>query len=130
MRVWGGEGYASVDFATRKVTLMQPSELLRSGRDRLRRLTPDVIGLLKAELFGRFVETFTVDCSGHHSADQLTRELYDFVSSVREKRQPRVTGRAGLAALTLASQIVQTIHKTDLQSTGQLFPSRLASEAA
>jgi predicted dehydrogenase len=130
MRVWGAEGYAGVDFAARKLTLMQPGEALRSGRIDSRRLTPDVIGMLKAEMFSRFVETITVDCTGHHQADQLTRELIDFVACVREGRTPRVDGAAGLSALDLAGRVVQAIGQRDARPTGRLFASGPVSEAA
>ena len=38
--------------------------------------------------------------------EPLAAELSDFIAAVREKREPRVNGEAGLAALTLAHEIL------------------------
>ena len=41
MRIWGAEGYASLDFAARQATLIRPSEQLRRGPARPRRRRPE-----------------------------------------------------------------------------------------
>src|SRR5262249_26781531 len=56
MQVWSPEGYAGLDFANRKLTLVQPSsDLRRNGLDPAR-LDPARRALLKDELFGRHLE--------------------------------------------------------------------------
>lgn len=109
MRVWGPEGYACADFASRKLTLMQPAAAL-AGLDS-RRLSAEQVASLKAGLFDRYLEATEVDCSRRYTADQLTRELVEFVECVQSGRPPRVDGESGLAALHLASRVLEALNK-------------------
>jgi predicted dehydrogenase len=127
MQVFGAEGYAGIDFGKKKLTLMQPGETLRSGRVDSRRLDPALAASLRTELFSRFVETVDLDCSQHHRADQLTRELEEFVHCVETRAQPRVDGQAGAAALEVAQRVVDSLrrHRWDSQAEGAAGPNRL-----
>src|SRR5262249_39818789 len=61
MSVWAPEGYAGIDFSTRRLTLVQPSaELRRQGLDP-RRLAPAARASLKDELFSRHLQTLELD---------------------------------------------------------------------
>lgn len=111
MCVWGAEGFAAVDFATRRLNLFQPAEHLRQGQLDSRRLDPETAASLKTELFARHIEAKEVDCAARHSRDQLTRELDDFVAAVRDGRPPRVTGEAGAAALELADRVLASLRR-------------------
>src|SRR5207302_1282073 len=73
MRIWSPEGYASVDFAKRCLTLIQPSEELRRHGLDPSKLDPASRALLKDELFGRHLQVLERDCN--NGGDQLTREL-------------------------------------------------------
>jgi predicted dehydrogenase len=115
MQVWGPEGYAGVDFAARRLTLMQPAPHLRQGRIDSRRLDPATLGTLKAELFGRHVQVQELDCD---VGDQLTRELQDFVAAVRTGRPPRVEGRAGRDALAVAGRILDSLRSHPWEGAG------------
>jgi predicted dehydrogenase len=108
MQVWGAEGYAGLDFAKRHLTLVQPAESLRQGRIDSRRLDAATATSLKAELFGRHLQTQEFDCAG---GDQLTAELRDFVQSIRNRTEPRVTGVAGRDAVVLASAILDDLQR-------------------
>lgn len=117
MQVWGAEGYACVDFAQRRLTLMQPSEELRDGRFDSRHLDSTLIGSLKSELFTRYVHVHEMDCAG---GDQLTAELQDFLACLRGDRQPRVDGVAGREAVALATRVLEDLrqHVWDSASAG------------
>jgi predicted dehydrogenase len=127
MSVWGAEGYAGVDFAGRKLTLMQPGEQLRRGRIDSRRLDPALLASLKAELFTRHVEVTEVDCSQRHGPDALTRELQEFVRCVRGGQAPRADAEAGRNALALASQVLDSIrsHAWEGRHDGPTGPHQL-----
>jgi predicted dehydrogenase len=127
MRLWGAEGYAGVDFASRKLTLMQPGEHLRRGRIDSRRLDPAILASLKTELFTRHLHATDVDCSGRHQADQLTRELQEFVRCARIGGAPRADAAAGRDALALASQILDRIrvHAWEGRPDGPIGPHQL-----
>ncbi len=109
MQVWGVEGYAGIDFARKTLSLMQPSESLRRGMIDSRRLDPALASSLKAELFGRFIQQQQRDCNQPSRADQLTRELEEFVHCVRTGATPRVDGEAGYRAIEVATRILDSL---------------------
>ncbi len=105
-QVWGPEGFAEADFAQRKVTLVQPSEQVRTHGLDPQKLDPVSRGRIREELFTRHLELQTSD---GQARDQLTAELNDFVDSVRLGQKPRVTGADGRDALALAERILFAI---------------------
>lgn len=127
MRVWSSEGFASVDFARRQVTLTQPADLLRQGRIDSRKLDAATLSSLKNDLFTRHLQTETFDVSQRYAADQLTRELQEFVGCVNSGRSPRVDGAAGRDALALASMILDSIrhHAWEGREDGPKGPQEL-----
>jgi predicted dehydrogenase len=124
MQIWGPEGYAEIDFATRKLTMVQPSdEVRRHGLDPAR-LDPASRSRIREELFTRHLELMTVDGKAQ---DQLTCELQEFVTCVQTGTTPRVSGYDGLAALGVAEQILQAIreHSWDGSLAGPKGPLQL-----
>jgi predicted dehydrogenase len=107
MRVWGPEGYAKVDFARRRLTLVQPSEHVRRFGLDPRRLPAAARATIRDDLFGKHLQMQEVECQ--RSGDQLTRELEDFVQSVITGRQPRVTGQHGLDAMMVADWVLREV---------------------
>ncbi len=69
MQVWAPEGFAGIDFAARRLTLMQAAPHLRQGWLDSRRLDPATLASLKGELFGRHVQVHELALEG---VDQLT----------------------------------------------------------
>src|SRR5262249_51410277 len=106
MQAWGPEGYAGLDFARRRLTLIQPAEALRHGRIDSRRLDAATLASVRAGLFGEDLEVQERDCD---RGDQLTRELQEFVECVRTGRAPRVDGVAGRNALALAGRVLASL---------------------
>jgi predicted dehydrogenase len=107
MHVFGPEGFAGIDFARRRLTLMQPAEHLRQRQIDSRQADAATLASLKSELFGRHVQVQELDCN---VGDQLTLELRDFIQCVRSGRQPRVDGGAGKDALAVAGRILDRLH--------------------
>lgn len=128
MQLWGAEGYAGVDFAKRQLSLMQPAETLRQGRIDSRRLDSTTAASLKAELFSRYFLSQEIDCAG---ADQLTMELQEFITCVRNERSPRVDGVAGRNAVALAGQVLDKIrsHEWEGSAAGPIGPNHLPAVA-
>jgi predicted dehydrogenase len=108
MHVWAPEGYACLDFAKRQLTFIQPSEQVRRHGLDPGQLEPAARALLKEELFGRYLQVDSRECST--GADPLTRELQHFVACVRSGTRPRVTGEDGRDAIALATRILESIH--------------------
>jgi predicted dehydrogenase len=141
MQVWGPEGYACIDFAKRKLTLMQPSDAVRQHGLDPRRLDPTSLAQLKNELFGRHLQLVEFD---RNQGDQLTRELQHFVACAKTGATPRVTAADGRDAIGLAQRILDCMHAhcwngrdggpmgpTHLPaSLGPLFARREGQEAA
>lgn len=120
MRIWAPEGFAAIDFASRTLTLAQPSAALRRhGLPAAARAT------LKDDLFTQHIPMRTLDCAV--SGDQLTRELEDFVAAVRQGTSPRVNGRAGRDALAVAGLILESIraHRWEGRADGPCGPDQL-----
>jgi hypothetical protein len=124
MQVWSPEGFAGVDFARRRLTLVQPAEHLRQGRIDSRRLDAATLGSLKGELFGRHLQTLELECD---TRDQLTCELEEFVRCVRTGQRPRVDGAAGRDALAVASRVLDGLraHRWDGEAGGLAGPHHL-----
>jgi predicted dehydrogenase len=125
MRLWSPEGYVSLDFAKRRLTLIQPSEELRRHGLDPSKLNPAARALLKDELFGRHFQVLGQDCNT--GGDQLTGELRHFVHCVQRGNRPRVNGEDGRDALHLATQILQSIrgHLWEGDASGAKGPCQL-----
>jgi predicted dehydrogenase len=107
LRVWAPEGYAGLDFVTKKLLLVQPSpEVRRHGLQVVGHLDQARKAALKDEIFGKHLHSLELDCS---RGDQLTSELKHFIQCVRTGKQPRVTGEDGREALALAERVLASI---------------------
>lgn len=123
MQVWAPEGFASIDFSRRRLSLIQPSAALRRDGLDPAKLDPASRARIKDELFTRHLETLHID---GHSHDQLTCELRHFVDCVRHGTTPRVSGNDGLAAVNLAENILDSMrnHSWTGQAGGPIGPSQ------
>ncbi|HLJ92495.1 MAG TPA: Gfo/Idh/MocA family oxidoreductase [Gemmataceae bacterium] len=125
MRIWSPEGYASVDFAKRQLTLIQPSEALRQLSRDPSKLNPVSRALLKDDLFGRYLQVRERDCNG--GSDQLTAELKHFLQCIQNGTRPRVNGEDAWKAMALATQIIESIrsHRWEGHAAGATGASQL-----
>jgi predicted dehydrogenase len=115
LRVWAPEGYAGIDFVTRKLTLVQQSEELREHGIRADRLDAGAKARLKDEVFGRYLQVLNLDAD--RKFDQLTAELKHFVDCVRTGRTPRVSGADGRDALELAERVLLALRQHPWEGT-------------
>ncbi len=124
MRIWAPEGYASIDFGKRRLTLVQPSEHLRLNGLDPRRLEPGTRAWLKDELFSNHLQVRDLSCD---HGDQLTREIQHFVQCVQSGSRPRVSGEDGRNALALAVRILESVrtHQWEGRPDGAVGPSQL-----
>ena len=112
MRIWGAEGYASLDFAAKQATLVRPSEQLRRGRLDLEGVDLSQPAAVKEHLFGKILRVDQVQCEGR---EPLALELEDFVAAARGESRPRVSGEDALRAMRLADQVLRSLeaHRWD-----------------
>jgi predicted dehydrogenase len=123
MRIWGSEGYASLDFAAKQATLVQPSEEFLSGTLDLEGIDLSQPSAVKEHLFGKVLRVDQVQTAGR---EPLALELEDFVQAVRGKSHPRVRGDDALRAMRMADQVLRSLnaHRWD----GDLFPAPLPAQ--
>jgi len=123
MRIWAPEGFAGIDFMTRKLSLVQPSDSLRQNGLNVVGMDAGVRDAIKAELFGKHLEQREQICES--PLDQLTQELRHFVECVRTKRQPRVSGEDGRNAVALACRVLDSAraHAWNGESGGPQGPN-------
>jgi len=108
LQVWSETGCIDADLQTRHVTAFEPSKVLQAGilPFELARQPGADIEALKKSMFERFITVTELDGSDD---DALTAELSSFVSAVRHGTPPIVDGRAGVAALRVAEQILDNV---------------------
>jgi predicted dehydrogenase len=106
MRIWGAEGYASLDFAARKATLVRPSEQLKSGRLDLEGVDLGQPSAVREHLFGKVLR---VDHVQAEPVEPLALELDDFIKAARGLSKPRVSGEDALRAVRLADQVLRSL---------------------
>jgi len=125
LRVWAPEGYAGIDFVSRKLTLVQVSDEVRRHGLGVESMDPAERAKLKDEMFGKHLEVLHVD--GDRNGDQLTAELRHFIDCVRHNRTPRVTGEDGRDALALAHRVLEAVgaHQWEGTPDGAVGPHRM-----
>ncbi len=129
LRVWAPEGYAGIDFVSRKLHLVQSSDEVRRHGLRIERMDTAARARLKDEVYGRHLEVHTVDTD--RRGDQLTAELRHFVDCVRTGDTPRVTGEAGRDALSLAHRVLESVrgHQWEGTPDGAIGPNQMPAPA-
>lgn len=107
MRLWGEEGYASLDFANKSGTLVRPSEALLRGELDLKGVDLSQPAAIKEHLFGTILRLDQVQTGGR---EPLALELEDFVRAVRGEHRPKVSGDDALRAMRVADQVLQSLN--------------------
>lgn len=125
MRIWAPEGYAGLDFMQSRLTLVQPSDDLRRHGLNFAQIDATRRAALKDEIFGRHLLCTEQMCSAE--ADALTRELRHFVRCVQTGARPRVSGEDGLAAVTLACRVLESVqqHQWEGRADGPIGPAHM-----
>ena len=116
MRIYGAEGYVSLDFATKQGTLIRPSEALRRGTIELDDVDMSQPSAIKERVFGKILRVDKVQTEGR---EPLALELEDFVQAARGQGRPRVRGEDALRAMKLADQILRSINAHKWENLGQ-----------
>ncbi len=107
MRIWGPEGYLSLDFAAKRAVFVKPSQALRSGA--IAPPSAETLAnaeLLRSHVFGAMLESETFEAEG---PEPLALEIDEFVQAVRGGPAPRVDGETALRALQVAERVAVAI---------------------
>jgi predicted dehydrogenase len=129
MRLWGSEGYVSLDFAGRQGTLVRPSDRLRRGELDIAGVDLSQPAALKDHVFGKVLR---VDKVQTEPVEPLSLELEDFVRAVRTGSRPRVTGEDALRAMRVADRILRKLdqHEWEGRAEGPIGPHHLPEPLA
>jgi predicted dehydrogenase len=107
IRIFAPDVYASLDtMAGRAVIYRKPADL--PSRLAAALADPSILAVAKdpAALMARFLDIEEVEGDG---VEPLRRELEAFVSCVRERREPVVTGEHGRHAMAVAAEVIRSI---------------------
>jgi predicted dehydrogenase len=128
MRIWGAEGYASLDFATKEATLVRPSEQLEHGRLDLEGVDLSQPAAVKEHLFGKILRVDRVESEGR---EPLSLELENFVNAARGRSRPKVSGEDALRAVRLADQVLKSLegHRWDAEQPAAAVAAMPSSPA-
>jgi len=107
MRLYGPEGYASLDFAAKQGTLIRPSEPLRRGEIDLDGLDLSQPAAVKDRVFGKILRVDKVQAEGR---EPLALELEDFVQAALGASPPKVSGDDALRAMRLADRVLRSLN--------------------
>jgi predicted dehydrogenase len=121
MRIWGAEGYASLDFAARRATLVRPSEQFRQGHLDLAGLDLSQPAAVKDHLFGKVLRVEHVEAE---PGEPLALELENFVRAAQGLESPRVSGEDALGAMRLADSVLRSLqsHRWETPSVAAATP--------
>jgi predicted dehydrogenase len=124
LHLWSDRAFFSLDLATRAGSIVRPHDAILDRRFSLAALSADQVARLKDHLFD---DLLPVEHFQAPPADQITAELEDFATSIREGREPRVSGAQGREAVVVAERILQAIaaHAWDGSRQGRIGPRAL-----
>jgi predicted dehydrogenase len=114
MQIWSLQGFGSIDFATRSLSVVRPSETLLRREFEVDLLTPEEVEHQRKNFAG---EHLPREVQNFEAVDALALEVQDFIESIQNRREPRVTGEAGRDAVSLAEEILDHIHDHAWDST-------------
>ena len=129
MRLWGEEGYASLDFASKSGTIVRPSEALLRGELSLEGVDLTQPAAIKEHLFGTILRLDQVQAGGR---EPLALELENFVRAVRGEERSKVGGDDALEAMRVADQVLQSLnaHQWEAPAAPAVGPLAAANATA
>ncbi|HEY4310243.1 MAG TPA: Gfo/Idh/MocA family oxidoreductase [Pirellulales bacterium] len=121
MDIWSSRAMASLDFTSRTVALVRPSEAIVRREVDIERMSPADRTALKDRLL---VDHLPIEQMTIEPRDAITAELKDFAESITTGRAPQVTGEAGRDAVDVAERILAKMarHAWDGTPDGPVGP--------
>jgi predicted dehydrogenase len=108
MQVFTASQFASIDFATRKSTVVMPSSDVLRREFQLAKLSEDDRVRLRERLFEELLVKHEAPAV---EANAIEQELIDFATAIRTGKQPRVTGADGRDAVAVAESVLAAVQQ-------------------
>ncbi len=107
MQVWSARSYVGIDYASRRTSVIRPSETLLQRQFNVDALSPQQLEYYKEHLLEEHLPRQEFEAP---AVDALALEVQDFVESILASRTPRVSGDQGRKAVEIAEWILDRIH--------------------
>ncbi|MDX1962818.1 MAG: Gfo/Idh/MocA family oxidoreductase [Pirellulales bacterium] len=114
MEVWSAETRGRIDFADRSGVIARTDGRLLKGELDLLSLTPAEQAQVKERVFTDYIHLEHLDPA---PCNPLADEQLDFLESIREGRDPQVTGEQGRDVVAVAERILNKIRSHERQPT-------------
>jgi predicted dehydrogenase len=116
MQVYTREAFATLDFGSRKATLMRPNSAVLGGEVDVNSLSPEAKTQLKERVFQDYLP---IQELAGPDINAILEEQRDFLQAIRTGSRVRVSGRDGRNAVAVADRILASIasHCWDGQTT-------------
>jgi predicted dehydrogenase len=108
MQVFTASQFASIDFATRKSTIVTPRSDVLRREFHLAKLGEDDRVRLRERLFEELLVKHEAPAV---EANAIEQELIDFATAIRTGKQPRVTGADGRDAVAVAESVLAAVQQ-------------------
>jgi predicted dehydrogenase len=129
MQVWAQRAFATVDFASRTVHVVEPSEAVLKRQIDVDRMTPSERSQAKETLLNDHLPQRSLRVE---PSNALSEELANFVAAIRKEQALRVPGEQGRAALCAAHAVLASIetHVWQRATDGPILPLTPPAAAA
>lgn len=116
--VFAEDGFAALDLAKHKATLVKPSEAFATGHVRFSDIDQEEMERIKGSLFTEILPKREITVEPRNA---ILEEQHDFLQSIREHKSPLVPGTDGRAALQVAESILDSIarHKWSVSRSAE-----------
>ena len=121
MQVFTSRGFASIDFATRSATIVDPTEGILRREFNAADYSPQEKQQLHENLFQELLVKEPVDAP---ESNAIAEEIRDFAGAIATGTSPRVTGADGRDAVAVATMILDQVaaHAWDGTEGGRIGP--------
>jgi len=118
-QIFGSEGYANVDLADSKVSVVKVPEWIKERRYDLLDITPEQQQFIRDQLFTRILPKTEIEVP---RANAILDEHNDWLSAISDGTQLTVTVQQGAEAVAIAEQVIDSIGQNNWNQTPAVGP--------
>ncbi len=120
MKIFGTTGFAHIDLATSKVTVVEVPEYIRDREFDLLDTTPEQQNFIRENLFSKILPKHEIEID---KSNAIQAEQTDWISAIRNGETPRVSAEQGAQAVEIAQSVLDSLaahrwSQSDTATTG------------